>query len=814
MKKSNESRNREIVSVGPPEMALKSVSIKGSVIDNFSDITLKQVYLNDISKNIEAIYTFPLPDNASVYRFTAKTLGKEIVGTVMKREKALQEYGNAISAGDGAMFLESHRPNIFQVSLGQIGAGETVEVEIGYMAEIKFNGNEMRLLMPLLVAPRYIPAGSEIEKTGPGHTVPNSRVPDADMITPPVGRTSYRVDAEITLDIGCGAESVSSPSHEIKVAEDDLGWIKVSFSEESVKMDRDFIITAKFPKTRPERFLAGTTAAGETFSYISVRPELPEAEDEPAREYIFLIDVSGSMSGTKLDEAKKALKICMRNLSEKDTFNIIAFEDIPHPFMKKSGVYDQASLEAATAWINGLSTMGGTEMLEAIKLSLADNGGTEKIVMLITDGEIGNEAEVISYIKCHGKNSRFFTVGVDTAVNSSFINLAAEVSGGAAEFVYPGEPVDDKILRHFSRIGKARIENLRVSVEGLDNIDISKKIPQKIYSDDNLSMFARLPSKPEGKAIVNGLVCGGEYKYATKKVETAENGEMFARLWAMGRISELTEYENGCNKRLKAGVINNIIEISEKYGILSQHTAFFARITRENKLSGKPETTVVPVEMPFGWQMGGGALRPAIPPPFMQNIASSLICNFICPSPIPMGGAINFNNSADMEYSLCDSDASELRESPKISRSRKMKSSNIPCEAEEIGNAKMDKKFSEGGYEGAENDEAEDKIASNYLKELSMTQNADGSFGAVSGKAIARIEETANAVLEFLKEEESLNIYGRIVNKAVKFLLDNESEYKDMAGIREKIMALVEECLKLKVLKQSVKTMAEKFLKK
>lgn len=826
MTKSNESRGREIVSVGPPEMALKSVSIKGSVIDNFSDITVKQVYLNDISKNIEAVYTFPLPDNASVYRFVARTLGKEISGTVMKREKALQEYGDAISAGDGAMLFESHRPNVFQVSLGQIGAGETVEVEIGYMAEIKFNGNEMRLLTPLLVAPRYIPAGSEIEKTGPGHAVPNSRVPDADMITPPIGNTTYRVDAEITLDIGCGAESVSSPSHAIKVAEDDFGWIKVSFSDESVKMDRDFIITAKFPKTRPERFLAGTTAAGETFSYISVRPELPESEDEPAREYIFLIDVSGSMSGTKLDEAKKALKICLRNISEKDTFNIIAFEDIPHPFMKKSGIYNQASLESATAWIDRLSTMGGTEMLEAVKIALADNDKFEKIVMLITDGEVGNENEIISYIKNSGKNSRFFTVGVDTAVNSHLINAAAEVSGGAAEFVYPGEPLDDKILRHFSRIGKARIDDLSVSVEGLDNIELSKKIAQKIYSDDNLSMFARLASKPGGKAIVKGRVCGAEYKYETKKVETVENGEMFARLWAMGRIGELAEYETTCGARLKDGVKKNIIEISEKYGVLSQHTAFFARITRENKLSGRPETTVVPVEMPFGWRMGGGAVRPAIPPPFMQNISQSLICRCVSPSPVPSGGAININNTVDMEYSLCDSAPSKPRKSPKPSGRGKMKNDNdedmicsdIPCEVKNFENVEMINDF-RSGYEGGknsgtENDGSKDKLASNYLKELSMTQNADGSFGAASNNLIARIEETANAVLRFLNEEENLGIYERIVNKAVKFMLDNEGSYKDDAGICEKITSIVEDCLKLKILKQSVKTKAEKILKK
>ena len=816
MKKNNGSRGLEEKNVKTPEMALKSVSIKGAVIDNFSDITIRQVYLNDISENIEAVYTFPLPDNASVYRFVARTLGKEIAGTVMKREKALQEYGDAISSGDGAMLFESHRPNVFQVSLGQIGAGEKVEVEIGYMAEVKFAGNEMRLLTPLLVAPRYIPAGSEIGKTGPGAAVPNSRVPDADMITPPIGATGYRVDAEITLDIGCGAESVMSPSHRIKVAEDEFGWIKVSFSEESVKMDRDFIITAKFPKTRPERFMIGTTATGETFSYISVKPELPESEEEAAREYIFLIDVSGSMSGQKLDEAKKALKICMRNLSEKDTFNIIAFESSTHPFMQKSGIYNQASLESATAWINDLSPMGGTEMLEAVKMAVADNDGSERIVMLITDGEIGNEAEVISYIKSFGKNSRFFTVGVDTAVNSSFINSAAEVSGGAAEFVYPGEPLDDKILRHFSRIGKARVDELSVSVEGVDKFELSKKIPQRIYSDDNLSMFAKLPAKPSGKALIKGKVAGTEYKYATRTFETAADGDMFARLWAVGRISELTEYETACNPRLKDGVKNNIVEISEKYGVLSQYTAFFARITRENKLSAMPETSVVPVEMPFGWRMGGG-LKFAIQPPFMQSIAPSLICNFVCPSPIPLGGASNM---------ICDTDETEASSAiynakPK-SRSRKSDRdqicSNIPREAEEAENIEMTKKFSVGygGNEngGRENDAPEDMIASNYLKELSMTQNADGSFGGASDKIAAKIEKTVNAVLEFLKEEESLGIYARIINKAVKFILDNESAYKDMSGIREKILAIVEDCLNLNVLKPSVKTMAGKFLKK
>lgn len=806
MRNKGKERGEKNGSDVAPKMALKAVSIKGAVIDKFADITVKQSYLNDIAKNIEAVYTFPLPDNASVYRFIAKTAGREIAGAVMERETAKKEYGKAILEGDSAALFESHRPNVFQMSLGQIGAGEQVDIEIGYICEMKVAGGEMRLSTPMVVAPRYIPAGEkDVEKTCTGIVSPNGRVPDAGKITPPVGPTSYRAEAEITFDIGCGAEAISSPSHSISSVEDDLGWIKVSFAGESVKMDRDFVLVAQFPKTRPERFLYGKAVTGEYFSYISVKPELPEAEDEAAREYIFLIDVSGSMSGVKLDEAKTALKICLRNLSERDFFNIIAFESSMHPFMKASAEYTQASLEAATRWVDALNSMGGTEILEPVKSALAEKcRGSEKIVILITDGEVGNESEIISLVKSRGGNSRFFTVGVDTAVNSYFINALAEVSGGASEFVHPGEPVDEKIMRHFSRIGCARVENISVSADGAGGMELAGDLPKSLFSGDDFSVLSRIASKPAGAAAVKGTMNGAAWQYATRNAEEAEDGGMLARLWAMQRIKQLEEYEPDCNPDRRPSVTAGIIEISVKYGVLSKHTAFFARITRENKLSGMPETVVVPVEMPAKWEMDRA--QAPIGGSIMNNIALHYM------SPAPVSGITkafysNINpgimNDVDddhdkFEFELNDSGADE---------------ENIYCEkSAPLPKSKNDICYSslprpKGPATGA--DEGGDE-----LKRLSMMQNADGSFGK-RGSAISELlKETTETIIKFTDSGEDLNLYRKIINKAVKFLLGNAGSPLDLSpALGGLVISALENCMKLHILNQANKIAAEKFFK-
>ena len=805
MRNKGKERGEKNGSDVAPKMALKAVSIKGAVIDKFADITVKQSYLNDIAKNIEAVYTFPLPDNASVYRFIAKTAGREIAGAVMERETAKKEYGKAILEGDSAAIFESHRPNVFQMSLGQIGAGEQVDIEIGYICEMKVAGGEMRLSTPMVVAPRYIPAGEkDVEKTGTGIVSPNDRVPDAGKITPPVGPTSYRAEAEITFDIGCGAEAISSPSHSISSVEDDLGWIKVSFAGESVKMDRDFVLVAQFPKTRPERFLYGKAVTGEYFSYISVKPELPEAEDEAAREYIFLIDVSGSMSGVKLDEAKTALKICLRNLSERDFFNIIAFESSMHPFMKASAEYTQASLEAATRWVDALNSMGGTEILEPVKSALAEKcRGSEKIVILITDGEVGNESEIISLVKSRGGNSRFFTVGVDTAVNSYFINALAEVSGGASEFVHPGEPVDEKIMRHFSRIGCARVENISVSADGAGGMELAGDLPKSLFSGDDFSVLARIASKPSGAAAVKGAMNGAAWQYATRNAEEAEDGGMLARLWAMQRIKQLEEYEPDCNPDRRPSVTAGIIEISVKYGVLSKHTAFFARITRENKLSGMPETVVVPVEMPAKWEMDRA--QAPIGGSIMNNIALHYM------SPAPVSGITkafysNINpgimNDVDddhdkFEFELNDSGADD----EKICCE---KSAPLPKLKNDICYSPLPtgKGIGRGADDGGDE-----------LKRLSMIQNADGSFGRSAAKTSESLKETAETIIKFVDSGEDLDLYRKILNKSVKLLLAGAGTIAgDAADVRALIRFAVEKCMKLNILNQTNKEAAEKFL--
>jgi Ca-activated chloride channel family protein len=776
-----------------PKMALKSVAIKGGVIDKFADITVSQSYLNDISKNIEAVYTFPLPDNASVYRFTARTAGREIAGAVMVRQKAVKEYGKAILEGDSAALFESHRPDIFQVSLGQIGAGEQVDIQISYIAELKVSGGELRLLTPLVVAPRYIPAGGPVERTGTATAEPNDRVPDADKITPPSGDTSYRATAEITFDIGCGAESIHSPSHSITAVEDDFGWIKVTFADECVKMDRDFVLTAQFPKTRPERFLYGKAKTGECFSYISIKPELSAAEDETAREYNFLIDISGSMSGVKLDEAKTALKICLRNLSERDFFNIIAFESAMHPFMKTSAEYNQATLEAATRWVDALQSMGGTEIFKPVKHILADKSrGAEKIVILITDGEVGNEGEIISFVKKNGGNSRFFTVGVDTAVNSYFINGLAEASGGASEFVYPGEAVDEKILRHFTRIGCARLENISVSAGGAGGFEFAGELPKFMFSGDEFAILAKLASEPSGAAAVKGTINGAAQEYPTRKAEKADDADMLARLWAMKRIKQLEEYEPECNPARKPSVTANIIEISEKYSVLSKHTAFFARITRENKLSGTPETVVVPVEMPAKWKMDSAGAS------FGGSMANNVL-NFM--SPISVCGVKNLCVPDKMdvdydEYKSSDSAADEnIVRNEKSSPSRKIMS-DICCSP--LPKPKGSGRGPDDGNGG--------------LKRLSMTQNADGSFGRPGSAMPELLKETAETIIKFTDSDDDLDLYRKILNKAVKFLLDNAGRLINLTPAHGGLILLaIENCMRSNILNQANKIAAEKF---
>jgi Ca-activated chloride channel family protein len=243
---------------------------------------------------------------------------------------------------------------------------------------------------------------------------------------------------------------VSSPSHAIETFIDG-SRASVRLARENEILDSDFILCAGLEDDGESRVSIGRDNDMGGFIHIKFIPEIDDApQDKGKYLYTFLIDVSGSMAGEKLTQAKRAVRIALRNLMEGDCFNIIAFESNFVVFSNKPVRYSQQSLDKADVWADSLRPMGGTEIykpLEYVLNSMELPKGHQHIMLLFTDGQVGNESEIINLVKDYGKQLALFPFGIDTAVNKYFIDSLADAGNGMSEYIYPGEPLEDKVIR-------------------------------------------------------------------------------------------------------------------------------------------------------------------------------------------------------------------------------------------------------------------------------------------------------------------------------------------------------------------------------
>lgn len=590
---------------GKPVCPLQSAEVTAFVDLSMAEVTLIQNYINTGIGNIEALYIFPLPHKAVVTGFKVKIGLHEVTGIYKEKEEAFQQYDEAIRRGNSGFLLESHRPDIFQVSLGNIATGESISVSITYLEEPKCVDNELRWVLPTVVAPRYIPGMPVGAGIGAGTVPPTDRVPDADFITPPVGNAPYSLKLTASLKGIQGLKKITSPSHPIEIQLRDGGF-SVTLAKEAELLNRDFVLCAVADCMPSNRFVMAR-AGKEAFGEVTVTFTPDDVPQQKNYDYTFMIDVSGSMSGNKLDQAKKALSLSLRNLIEGDRFNIVAFESAYSCYSSATVPYTQENLEKADQWVQSLRPLGGTEIYQPLRFVLEGySSSAERIIFLFTDGQVGNEKEIIKLVKKHNNSLHLFTFGIDTAVNKYFIDSLAEAGNGMPEYVYPGERVDDKVIRQFSRIHQPFMKNVEILRTDGVKLDTAPAIPTRLYGDEEYTF------RFKDADVTDSLILKGEVENQKTEVHLPLNGISDARLlslkWAKDRIRMLENSLGYGNQRRDELAKKEIITLSEKYGVLSTLTSLVAVYEREHKEHGTPETIVVPVASPDEWQLSEQAI--------------------------------------------------------------------------------------------------------------------------------------------------------------------------------------------------------------
>ncbi len=595
---------------------LKHTGIKTEISGFVARIEVTQEFENVLPDAVEAVYVFPLPHDSAVDGMTMTVGQREIHAVIKERDEARKIYEQARNTGHTAALLDQERPNIFTQSVTNIPPSGKVQIKLSVIELLKYEAGVYEFAFPLVVGPRYIPGNP----TGAGDhgTMPDTdQVPDASRISPPVAGVhssdaiaGHDVSMEVNLAAGVPVGDVESTSHKILADRTGADSYHVTLADQAVRPNKDFILKYKVAGTGiSDAVLAHSDKSGGYFTLILQPPDRPQEKALVPRQLIFVVDTSGSMWGFPLDMAKKTIQRALDNLRKDETFNLITFSGDTRILFPEPVPATPENVAAAKKVLAGAYGSGGTEMMKAIRTALGDDAGADKpmeadpirVVCFMTDGYVGNDADIIAEIKKHS-DARVFSFGIGTSVNRFLLTKMAEEGHGDVEFVTaPGE-AQAAADRFYERVHSPVLTNISIDWNGLPVTDVYPKDVRDLFSVKPIIITGRYSGAPTGKITIKGYQGTGDYS-RTIPVDfssAGENNAALEKIWARHKVEDLMSQDwNGIqsgNSKYKA----QIIQVGLEHSLATQFTSFVAVEERTVVSDGKPVKVEVPVELPEG----------------------------------------------------------------------------------------------------------------------------------------------------------------------------------------------------------------------
>lgn len=579
------------------ELPLEYVNIKANVNGTQADVSIGQHFGNKAQKPVEAIYTFPMVDEASVVDVSMKIGDKTVLAELREREEARQTYEKARDEGQHASLVEQERPNIFTMNVAGIEPGEAIDVTTKYLAPVPWQGEGGRLSFPLVVAPRFIPGKPlQREPDGGGWSPDTDMVTDASKITPKVvDAVNYFANLELNLTPGFPAK-VSSPSHPEFIPAKELAAGETYFVKvEKLRCDRDIVIVYETTAQKPEVSVVRTNFTNkdgtESFAVVELTTAKGQTPTNPI-DVVFLLDRSGSMGEGGGQKIVGLRKIAKDELEKLKTFQrtvqvgIIIFDDRTDVLCELSPIGEK-HLNCIDKITPRGSTFLGPAMNVALDMLRKCDRKHERCVIVVSDGQ----TEALDYNAKEGV--RIHSVGIDAAVNTTSLKKLASDSGGQAEFVLPGEDFAGVVNRMAALVSGPVIRN--VEIKGLPK-DAEVVGLGDLFANRPLTVALKLGAEAlAGFSIRGEGVDGGQYEWPVN-IANAPVVDFGARLWAKMKMRTLQKD-------------SEVTALSLRYGMLAKTTAFVAVMVKE-KPGEKPVRVDIPVLLPHTWDydsvFGGG----------------------------------------------------------------------------------------------------------------------------------------------------------------------------------------------------------------
>ena len=571
---------------------LKQTNVEVSISGVIADVSVKQTYANDGIRPISARYIFPASTRAAVHGMKM-TIGNQVITAKIKeREGAQKQFDQAKKDGKSASLLKQQRPNVFSMNVANVMPGDTIDIELRYTELLVPTDGTYEFVYPTVVGPRY-------------STQPETNAPETDqwikspyLLEGSEPNTKFNITAKVST--GLALQEIASPSHETEIFSQGDSVVTVALKDaETFSGNRDFILNFRLAGQEIRSGLMLFEDKDEKFFLLMVQPpERIQLKDIPPREFIFVVDVSGSMHGFPLNIAKKLVKDLIGNLRQTDKFNVILFSGGSRLMAPQSLPATDVNIRRAIEIIEQQQGGGGTELLAAVRrgFSLPRDKAYSRTMLIVTDGYIGIEKEVFEEIQTNLHQTNVFAFGIGSSVNRYLIEGIAKAGQGEPFVVTdPSEaPAAAEKFREY--IQAPVLTNIGVSYAGFDAYDIEPVGIHDLFADRPVIVFGKWRGAARGLIKVSGTSGKGEYAQTFYVAETRplETHSALRYLWARARIGRLSDFSSNGEPANK----DEIVRLGLTYNLLTVHTSFIA-VSEVRRNPGDSKDVDQPLPLPL-----------------------------------------------------------------------------------------------------------------------------------------------------------------------------------------------------------------------
>jgi Ca-activated chloride channel family protein len=578
---------------GVEALPLQSTKADVHISGVIADVVVKQTYRNDGDRTISAKYVFPASTRAAVYGMQMTIGDRRIVAKIKAREEARKEYEEAKAAGKTASLLEEDRPNVFSMNVSNILPKDVIEVELRYTELLVPTDGVYELVYPTVVGPRY--ASETTGKTDKTN----------DFIKTPYTHAGidpqHAFDIKVELAAGMAIKSVESPSHTITSAMT-AGNTNATIAlapGSAATGNKDFVLRYRLSGDDIGSGLVLFPGAKENFFLTMVQPpHRPAIEMIPAREYVFILDVSGSMHGFPLDTTKALMRDLLGRLRPTDTFNVELFSGGSSLYAEKSVVASTANVDDAIAFIERETGGGGTELLPALERAMAlprIGKDVSRSFVVVTDGYIAEETAMFDHVRKHLGDANVFSFGIGSSVNRHLTDGIAKAGQGESFVILDQAQAKITSKKFREYVESPVLTQVKVAFDGFETYDVQPKVLPDVFANRPVVVFGKYKGAAKGKITLTGVSGRGRFVStldASTVTPDAKNAAL-SYLWARTKVSELSDFYQGDENK------DEVTKLGLEYNLLTKYTSFIA-VAQLVRATGPSVDVAQPQPMPAG----------------------------------------------------------------------------------------------------------------------------------------------------------------------------------------------------------------------